>query len=170
MQKNIKLQDFHHKDAGGQCPPRESSKSVSAPWSLLVTPLKSSFGFIQKWRFEYLNPGYGWIFTHDFKQLSNSILVNPGSSWAAWDSCGDSTWEGRGAAVLEHVPEIILHVQRHSKCFPNADIITHSWQPQPEQSISQNLMSCNLLAVARRPCPKMSDTSSTIFLKNKGQV
>lgn len=82
-----------------------------------------------------------WVNMHPCLQVARLHM-------AAWHICGDSTWQDRGAAVLEHGPETTVHVQRQSQCFLNADIITHSWQTQLEQSISQNLMSSNLLAVS----------------------
>lgn len=95
-----------------------------------------------------------WIQVNMHPQLQTAEQLHchrykwAGSSWGAWDSCGDSMWQCRGAAVLEHVPETTLSVQRQRQWFLNVDVITCSWQPQLEQSISQNLMSCNLLTVS----------------------
>lgn len=62
----------------------------------------------------------------------------------SYSACETAVWTARQVRGPAHVPETTLQVQRHSQCFLNTDVTTHSWKPQVEQSINQNLMSCSL--------------------------
>lgn len=124
------------------------SAHLEISWWLFWSPVLGRSITVIFWIFE------SWIWVNIHPQIQTAEQLHshrsqwPGSTWAAWDSCEDSTWQGRGAAVLGQVTETTLHVQRQSQCFLKAGLITHSWQTQLEQSISQNLMSCHLLAVS----------------------